>query len=80
MAGLSVRVGSGAALDREGNLLYLPAAKTIPITLPEDLPKTVYVYIKYAENPTDSQYNVDYPEYSGPARVSENPEITCFAD
>ena len=74
--GLSVRVGSGAALDREGNLLYLPAAKTIPITLPEDLPKTVYIYIKYAENPTDSQYNVDYPEYSGPARVSENPEIT----
>ena len=75
--GLSVRVGSGAALDREGNLLYLPAAKTIPITLPENLPKTVYIYIKYAENPTDSQYNVDYPEYSGPSRVSENPKITA---
>ena len=54
--------------------------KTIPITLPEDLPKTVYIYIKYAENPTDSQYNVDYPEYSGPSRVSENPEITSSPD
>jgi len=79
-SGLSVRVGAGAALDREGNLLYLPAAKTVPLPLPEDLPKTVHVCIKYAENPTDTQYNVDYPEYSGPARVSENPEIICFPE
>ena len=47
--GLAVRVGPGAALDREGNLLYLSAAKTIPITLPEGLPKAVYIYISYAE-------------------------------
>jgi len=79
-SGLSVRVGAGAALDREGNLLYLPAAKTVPIPLPEDLPRTVHVCIRYAENPTDTQYNVDYPEYSGPARVSENPEIICLPE
>jgi hypothetical protein len=79
-AGLSVRVGAGAALDREGNLLYLPGAKTVPIPLPENLPKTVHICIKYAENPTDTQYNVDYPEYSGPARISENPEIICLLE
>jgi hypothetical protein len=78
--GLAVRVGPGAALDREGNLLYLSEAKTIPITLPEGLPKAVYVYISYAESPTDTQYNVDYPEYSGPARVTENPQITASPD
>jgi hypothetical protein len=77
---LEVQVNPGAALDGEGNLLYLPAATKFKIKLPEDLTKPVYVYIKYAEDRTHPQQNVDYPEYSGRSRVTEYPEICSSPD
>lgn len=79
-AGLTMRIGPGAALDGQGNLIYLPAERVISIPLPESLPKVVYVCVKYAESKTDTQYNIEDPDYSGPTRVSEDPEITCSPD
>ena len=75
-----VQVGSGAAVDGEGNLLYLPGTHDLPVPLPPNLPQIVYIYARYAEKDTDSQFNPEDPDYSGPTRVTEMPEINWSLD
>ncbi len=75
-----VQIGSGAAVDGEGNLLYLPDTADLTIPLPSPLPQTVYVYAQHAEKDTDIQFNPEDPDYSGPTRVTELPEINWSLD
>jgi hypothetical protein len=79
-SGFVVQVGPGAAVDGEGNILYLPAARELAIPLPASLPQIVYVYAQYAEWGTDIQLNPEDPDYSGPTRVTELPEINWSLD
>lgn len=76
--GLKVAVAPGAALDRDGNLLYLHEKQdNIDVTPPQGQAGRVYICIAYGEDLSDTQHNVDYPEYSGKSRVTENPRIFC---
>ena len=79
--GMSVRVASGAALDGKGNLIYLPAPSAeLVIEPPASLPATVYVVIEYTEKPTDYRLNPEDADYSGSARVTEIPRVSCAYD
>jgi hypothetical protein len=78
--GLTVRVLSGAALDGQGNEIYLGEPRTLAID-PGDytLPRLVYVAIAYHEELTDHVENVEAPQYSGDTRVAETPRVQVTA-
>jgi hypothetical protein len=75
--GMAVRVASGAALDRAGNLIYLPSATELAVPTPDPLPATVYVVVEFAEKRTDFRLNPEDADYSGWARMSELPRLGC---
>ena len=80
--GLNLRVMPGAALDGEGNEIYLGVPRILTVD-PGDysLPRLVYVAISYREEESGYVENVDTPEFSGNTRVSEIPglELTTEA-
>lgn len=78
--GLTVRILPGAALDGKGNLICLASAITRTLTLPSDLPKTVYLYIKFDEQCTDWKENVEDPDFNGYARKGETPIVAWTCD
>ena len=72
--GLDVRVLPGAALDSDGNDIYLWQPNNLTINPDEyDLPQLVDIAIQYAEEPSDYVENVEAPHYSGHTRVAEVP-------
>ena len=73
--GLSVRVLPGAAIDGDGNDIYLGTPRTLAIVPGATLPELVYIALRYAERNTDYVENVEAPQYSGHTRVSEIPVV-----
>jgi hypothetical protein len=74
--GLQVRVLPGAALDGEGEELYLGQARVLTLVPGSyTLPQTVYLAIRYGEEPSDRVENVEAPQYSGFTRVTEIPRL-----
>jgi hypothetical protein len=73
--GLSVRVLPGAAIDSDGNEIYLGSPRTLGVVPGEELPELVYIAIRYAERNTDYVENVESPQYSGHTRVTEIPVV-----
>ncbi len=74
--GLNLRVLTGAALDGDGNEIYLGISRTLTVDPGEyELPQLVYVVIRYREYESDYVENVDAPEYSGNTRVTEIPTV-----
>lgn len=74
-ASLYVEVLAGAALDGEGNAIYLGQPRKLEVVPPDTLPQLVYIAIKYAEEPTDYVENVETPQYSGYSRMAEVPRL-----
>jgi hypothetical protein len=73
--GLNVQVCCGAALDSDGNEIYLEQTRTLTIDPPETLPQLVYIAIKYYEEPSDHVENVENSQYSGDTRIAEIPRL-----
>ena len=71
--GLNVQVCCGAALDSDGNEIYLEQTRTLTIDPPETLPQLVYIVIKYYDEPSDHVENVENSQYSGDTRIAEIP-------
>lgn len=73
---LTVSVLPGAALDGEGNELYLSEARVITIDPSQyTLPGTVYIRASYGEAQSHFVQNMETPQYSGYTRISEEPVI-----
>jgi hypothetical protein len=73
--GLSVRVLPGAAIDGNGNDIYLGTPRILTIVPGENLPQLIYISVRYTERTTDYVENVEAPQYSGHTRVSEIPQL-----
>jgi hypothetical protein len=78
--GLNVKVKSGAALDADGDEVYLRVPDVDPLVLevasePPAQNTTYYIVVKYREAESDRIENVDEPQYSGYSRVSEWAEL-----
>ncbi len=73
---LDILVMPGAAIDGQGNEIYLGASRTLSID-PADytLPQIVYVSLAYREAETDYAENSEAAEYSGYTRISEIPYL-----
>jgi hypothetical protein len=76
----TITVRAGAALDEDGNLIYLPVSQTVSVERPPTLPADAYVLIKYAEREEDHRWNVEDPDYSGNARVGEKARVLFTCD
>lgn len=73
---LDILVMPGAAIDADGNEIFLGASRTLTIDPGQyTLPQTIYVSIRYDESETDYVENVDAPEYSGFTRMTEVPRL-----
>lgn len=76
---LNVRILPGAAVDAQGNLIYL-AQPTIheikvPSTLASDQVHTAYLYIKFCEKDESYEENLEDYDYSGYKRKVEQPYV-----
>jgi hypothetical protein len=76
----TIRVSTGAALDEDGNLIYLPVSRTVSLDRPPAFPAIAYVLIRYNECPEDYRWNVEDPDYSGNARVGERASVAFTWD
>lgn len=79
--GLNVAVLPGAALDGQGNEIYLGEARVITID-PSlyTLPGTVYIRATFGEAQTHFVQNMETPQYSGYTRITEQPVIQVTAE
>jgi len=70
-------IAPGYAIDGEGRDLYVPEPKEIDIPDLQSFnpPTTIYIAIRYAENPQDKRENETNPMYSGYAYLSEDPQV-----
>ncbi len=74
--GLKYQVLPGAALDANGNEIYLGSSRELGLVPDElSLPRVVYIAVSYHEEDSDYAENVDAKEYSGFTRVAEIPRI-----
>jgi hypothetical protein len=71
VGGLDVEVGAGAALDAEGNEISLPEPATLSVEVPNSLPATVYIAVRYSTVPSDYVESLEPPHYQGYTRTSE---------
>lgn len=75
----NVRILPGAAVDAQGNLIYLPHAVVreikVPSTLASDQAHTAYLYIAYAEQNSAYEENLEDYDYSGYKRKLEQPHV-----
>jgi hypothetical protein len=71
--GLNITLLPGAALDGDGNELYLaePRVFTVNPTL-YTLPATVYIGVRYTESASHLVQNMEIPQYSGYTRMAES--------
>ena len=76
--GLCVKVLPGAAIDGDGNVLYLEKEHEL-LVAPPGTNGEMYVFIKYRTSETDLQENPEDPDYSGCTRISEEPEVGCYS-
>jgi hypothetical protein len=77
--GTAINIPPGYAIDGEGRDLYLPKLEQITFVPNKyHLPTTVYVIIKYNEDPFSRRTDPANPEYTGYAFIREGPlvEIT----
>jgi hypothetical protein len=74
--GTAVIVTPGYAIDGEGRDLYLPELPPIPF-IPSKYhpPSTVYVTIKYDEEPVSKRTDPSNPDYTGYAFIKERPFV-----
>ena len=71
-----ITVLPGAALDDQGNEIYLAEERVLTIDPTQyQLPQPVYVAIYHYEEKTDYADNVQDPEYSGYTRWTETPRL-----
>jgi len=65
----------GAAIDSDGNIIYLASRKTVPLKAPEDTSKCSYVCIRFGEKPYRFVANDVQNDYSGHTRWAEDPIV-----
>lgn len=78
---MSIEVTPGYAIDGEGNDVFLH--ETVVQTIDPGkykLPTTVYVVIKYVDEPTDFVVNAANPKYKGHRRVVETSKVEVVAN
>lgn len=73
--GLTLEVLPGAALDGDGNEIFLPQPRLILMTAPSGAARVVYVSLRYHEAEDERVVNTAVPEYSGFKRIRESPEL-----
>lgn len=78
--GLCVRVTAGAALDGDGNLIYLPRATTVCVPESIELPALVYITIEFNEKESNRVDNVQDPDFSGYTRITEEAKTSASTD
>lgn len=78
--GLNLTVLSGAALDAEGNLIYLDGSYPLRIDAPDSSVEWFYVTISCEDRLDNYVDNVENPEYSGHTRVAEIPIIEVLTE
>lgn len=69
--GLNVLVTTGVALDKEGNLIYLPKDTKVSLEPPSNVKRVAYVLIEFDEILDDYVANIQDPDYSGHTRIAE---------
>ena len=77
----SIFIGAGYAIDGEGHDLYLPKLEQLKV-VPEKYspPATIYVTIRYYDEPINERINTANPEYTGCAFIKEKPVIEITKD
>lgn len=82
VGGLTVRIGSGTAVDGYGNEIYLATTTQLEIASNEPeiggTERTAYIAIRFKTESDDYFENVEAESYSGYTRKAERPEITVF--
>ncbi|MBT0666007.1 hypothetical protein KI809_16975 [Geobacter pelophilus] len=73
--GLNLEVLAGAAIDGDGNELYLPQSRLLSVTPPAGAARLVYVGLRYREAEDERVINTANPEYNGFKRIKEAPEV-----
>ena len=80
IGGLNIRVNPGAALDGEGNEIYLGSSRELQIDPTKyELPQKVYVTVRFKEENANFVDNIEAPEYSGYTRVAEIADVRVQA-
>lgn len=76
MGTMDVTILAGAALDDQGNEIYLTEARVLTIDPSAyTLPGTIYIRAVYSERNSHFVQNMETPQYSGHTRISEEPLI-----
>ena len=69
---LSVEVGAGYAIDNDGQDILVPEKQIRTIDRGDfKLPQTLYLVLRYTEEPVDFRVNKRNPDYQGHARIEE---------
>ena len=73
---MAVEVSSGYAIDGRGNDIWRPEPE-IKVLTPKDfkLPQTVYLVLRYIEEPTDYVAYKENPEFKGHKRIAERSKL-----
>lgn len=80
IGGLNIRVNPGAALDSEGNEIYLGSSRELQIDPSKyTLPQKVYVAVRFKEENANFVDNIEAPEYSGHTRIAELADVKVQA-
>ena len=69
----------GAAIDNDGNTIYLATIKPVSLKAPDDSPKCFYVGIRFGEKPHRFVANDVQKDYSGHTRWAEDPIVELCA-
>lgn len=73
---LAAEIATGYAIDGRGHDIWVPEPE-IKLVIPKDfkLPQTVYLVLRYIEEPTDYVAYKENPEYKGHKRIEEKYKI-----